>query len=299
MLKIKFYFTLILFLINLFQINGQNISSSDEYRAILEDYLGYYIDRHSTPDNIRIVKLSFQDHLIVQKIFIENNEIVEGDRIVLEQIINYGWGGIIIFVENGVEYVCHSHNPNINFVTYNPSEENTGAILRYILNINYPSEKIGSINWLNKETSFFTKNDNEVIDIIYNRLFFPSDWLTKYTGSFVFYEYEIVDIRNMEIPFSVEEIRNDKIIVETDRQYLVSRHISTYHANWCIMTSIRNDQVTLGGVNMDGDNWFHSIRIYFIDHNTIIYDDIRGRLIDNIEERINYKVVFRREGISE
>jgi hypothetical protein len=274
--------------------------SSEEYRTILEHYSGYYIYRFSTPDDILIVKMSFQDHLILQKIFIENNELVEGDRIVLEQITDFG-NRIITFTEKGIEF--NRNSPSINagnyYVTYNPNERNIGVILRFLVNINIPRENNTSSTGFNLETSFFTKNSNEVIDIVANKLFYPSEEALRYTGRFIFYEYEVINIINMGIPFTVEEIRNDEIVVETDRQYLVGKHISTYHTNWCGRASSRNGQVSLGGIYIDGHNFSNTIIYYYVDYNTIIYENTWVGIVNDEEKRINYKIIFKRENISE
>jgi hypothetical protein len=273
----------------------------EQYRIVFENYLGYYIYGYSNYDNIIILKLSFQDHLILQRIFIENNKLIEGNKIHLKQVINYG-SGIKIFIEDGVEFDHYSYWANVKkpFVVYNPNKSHIGIIFRFIVYIHYGIEPYGSITILDFENSFFTKNSSEIINIVTNRLFSPSDEQRKYIGIFEFSNYEIVNIENIEIPFSESEIKNDQIVVEADRQYLFGKHISTYHTNWCGMVSINgNGQASLGGVYLDGLNWFSDIKYYYVDFDTIIYEYIRGEMDNDEEKYIKYKIVFKRKNISE
>jgi hypothetical protein len=309
MFKIRLYLAVFFFFVNLFPSNGQSIISSNELVPILRNYLGYYIYKTNN-DKIWIFRLTFQNRFILQRIFFENNELIEGDKIFFEKMTNFG-NEFFVFTEKNVNFLDKEtstvHWTDINYILYNPNKHSS-VIYENIFNINYCIID-GNYNYkflINFETSYFAENSDEVIDIVNNKLFSPTDEQRRLTGKFIFSEYEIIKIENMEIPFSDEEIKNDEIIVETNKQLLFGRHISTYHENRCDGIGRRgswhNGQYNLGGIHIDGIGYANEIFYYFVDYDTIIYEHRLRELINNDEKKykyIRYKIIFKREIISE
>jgi hypothetical protein len=274
----------------------------EEYKTIFENYYGYYIYKYNEAEKL-IIKFSFQEHLILQRVFIENGRLVEGDKIVLEQITDY-YDGIKIFTEKGIEFNHDSlsNNSGYHYVVYNPNEKHTVIIFRFKVFIHFSMENYSNLTILELESSFFTKNSDEVIDIFNNFWASPTDEQRRYTGDFIFHEYEIINIKNMVIPFSDEEIKNDQIIVAPARQWIVGRHIPKYHINmygYLILTTDKNGQVYLGEGNLGGSNWSTSIRYYYIDYDTLIYEHRHSEIDNDVERCIEYKIIFKRKNISD
>ena len=63
------------------------------------------------------------------------------------------------------------------------------------------------------------------------------------------------------------------------------------------MASSRNGQVFLGGVNIDGLNYANTISYYFVDYNTIIYENTWVGIVNDEKREINYKIIFKRVNI--
>jgi hypothetical protein len=308
MLKIRLYLAVFFFSVILFPSSGQSVTVLEKYGTILKNYSGYYIARTDT-NNIYIVKLTFQVTFILQRIFFENNELTEGDKIVLDKMTNFG-NVYYVFTEKGVECIDRKTNTisisDKNYILYNPNRHSRSPNGDIIFNINYIiADKY--VRWLpfNSSNSYFAESPDEVIDIVNNKLFSPTDEQRRLTGKFIFSEYEIIKIENMEIPFTDEEIKNDEIIVETNRQFIFGRHISAYHDNWCLAGVLGrwdNGRYKFGGVHIDGIGYANEIFYYFVDYDTIIYEHHLIELINSDEKKyknIKYKIIFKREIISE
>jgi len=306
MLKIRLYLAVFFFSVILFPSSGQDVTVLEKYGTILKNYSGYYIARTDT-NNIFIVKLTFQTTFILQRIFFENNSLIEGDKIIFNKITNFG-NEYYVFTEKGVEFIDRKNNiislSDKNYILYNPNSNSSSPDGDIIFNINYMIED-KHVHRLpfNFDNSYFVESTDEVIDIVNNKLFSPTDGQKRLTGKFKFSEYEIIKINNMEIPFTDEVIRNDEIIVETDRQFIIGRHISTYHKNWCLAGVLGrwyNGRYNFGGVHIDGIGYANEILYYFVDYDTIIYEHHLFEAINENEERyIKYKIIFKRENISE
>jgi len=306
MSKIRLFLAIFFFSVILFPSSGQSVTILEKYGTILKNYSGYYIARTDT-NNIYIVKLTFQVTFILQRIFFENNKLTEGDKIIFDKITNFG-NVYYVFTEKGVECIDRKTNTisisDKNYILYNPNRHSRSPNGDIIFNINYMIEdKYVHRLPFNSDNSYFVESTDEVIDIVNNKLFSPTDEQKKLTGNFKFSEYEIIKISNMEIPFTYEVIKNDEIIVETNRQFIFGRHISTYHENWCsagVLGRWYNGRYDFGGVHIDGIGYANEIFYYFVDYDTIIYEHHLTEAINENEKRfIQYKIIFKREKISE
>jgi hypothetical protein len=133
----------------------------EEYKKIFQNYLGFYIyvDKLS---NVFIIKLSLNKHLILQRYYIENNELLEGEIIILDKIfVNYE---TIFFYQNSrglsnneCELFYYTH---IYFVPVND------RIRKQLLFIYYETEKNNSYIFFNMDDTQFTKNIDDVINIV-------------------------------------------------------------------------------------------------------------------------------------
>ena len=268
----------------------QNWAVSDENGGGNTLYFGYYIYTLGFRD-VLIVKLSLQEkrgYYLLERFSIENNELIEEEKTILNRQINYRRSGNpyrMVFIEKNKEI----HYTN-NFVVFDINED-----INNILRINYYINNHNHI--LSFETSYFTKDSGEIIDIIKSN--YSED---TYIGKFVLDEYEIINIQNMENPINEkEEILVD--VYERRNDLLCLTHAPTHtsltgEVKVPFLPIKENDIHRISKRWADGDNWGYSYRYYFLNKDTIIFEYEWGGLNDDNEfARIEYRIKFTREKI--
>jgi hypothetical protein len=161
MTKLKVLF-LCLLLINLLKISADE----EKYNTIFQNYLGFYIYVNNLNDVI-ILKLSLNGYLELQRYYIENNELLEGDIIVLDKLFKEGNGRVSFFQNdrglsnNDCELFYYTH---ILFVPINNMTKNK-------IFIYYETEINNSYIFMDVDNSLFTKNIDDVINLINSNIF--------------------------------------------------------------------------------------------------------------------------------
>jgi hypothetical protein len=119
----------------------------------------------------------------------------------------------------------------------------------------------------------------------------------EFLGKFVLDEYRIRDISNMELN------ENQVIIVERDRRggrilNFVHTGAWSFPSNQPSYITKENNIYTFFKIHADGDTFGYTIKYYFLDKNTIIFEYQWGETNDNNEYAyIYYWARFKREEI--
>lgn len=298
--KIRLFSVLLLIISVSQNVNSEELAYlaeyEEEYRNIIENYLGYYLisDR---PNDVMILKLSLRGHLIIHEININNNELLEVNRIVLDRALK-NKNNEMMFLNNKSEYdfgnpIRYFQPP---YVYYNPNNRSYPFPENFA--IGYKSEIKNKSYRLVLDNAVFTPNSHDVINLI--NLYFSSEAQRRYAGKFNFSKYEIIGIRNMEVPFTDDEIQNDVIVIDmNNNDWLLGKHISTYHKNRLHDFFKRYGQDLISGLNADGEGFFYNYSYRFIDLDTIIFEWEGSGVINNDKNGyIHYKIYFNRENIS-
>jgi len=250
----------------------------EEFRHIFDEYLGYYFWAEN-PNEVYIVRLSMDGHLILQNMIIQNNELVEaGRKITLDRIGNR---------TRGLEF----------------DENNTGVWRAPRVNIedwghgwNPPIINFHSNRYINAAYSFFTGDTDKVVHL-FNSIF-SRDGQKRYTGVFTFYDYEIIEIQHLENPFTPEKFY-EKIIVEMDDNgFLLLTHFAVHDTFFYPQFFINNKRKRIFATASEGAvNW----NLYYRDENHIILEWARLDAYYDVTTRriLRYKIIFRRENVLE
>ena len=273
-----------------------------EFKNDFEDYVGYYIRAHD-PNDIHIVKLSLDGHLILQPMVIVENELVEdGKKIVLNR-----------------HYIVEPER--IRFGTAWHSKNNTSVILYKNwgeAEIEYHAQTGESfrLDYSSRSTfaDSFTRDASDILKL-YNSVL-SLHVREKHTGTFAFHDYEVIDIYNRENP--LPELMNEKIIVELNEEgFLIANHRpNAENKFWGTMQfRVQDNSQRISFIAGCGLYGFNSRETYqFINENTILYEFFRVSFpsgyspdypwlapdyYERLYNRLHYRIVFKREGVVE
>ena len=255
------------------------------YRKYVENYLGYYFWADS-PNNLLIVRISMQGFFILQEIAISDNELVEGDKIILEQRLYQSWQRTSEFT------IKHSRagrrGPSVLFL-------HSPVGFRPFFTINFPSqlENASYRRSMNPYWSVFVNYSGDVINTYHS--FFSQEAQKRFTGRFVFKKYEILQT-NLENSIDKENIIKEIIIEMTESGWLIVIFFPAAHYD--IDSHTREEQFFIGNrektisfesmVDSEGNRLFLR-RYFFEDEDTIIVYYYRYGLA--------YRLTYRRENI--
>jgi len=250
----------------------------DEITDIFEKHLGYYFYLEK-PDNIIIVKLSLQDYLILQEVSISNNVLVEGEKIILDKLYKEP--------REDNKYIFNSISSKYDFSLYNSSNNESVRITYYIDKNNYI--------YLDTDDNF-VKNPDDVTKVLnsINALFYSQE---IYIGTFIFDKYEIIRMKNNRKSIEDEEIINEKIVVEKDKNgYLFAVLITPDDTLELGQFLIEKDSKSISNHSIDGTLVSGSKHYYYEDTHTIIYHYHEHLTADeDYEEEIDYKIIYKRK----
>lgn len=255
-----------------------------EYGHIFKKFSGYYIDSRTHKDLI-IVKVSFTGYLILQEVNIVNNELIEGEQIILDAKRAF-YRKDIVFYESKNEFDPRYRQPKPDnfYAVYFALEDR--------LQIRYKPENSKFSYSMTFDDCIFTKNADDVIGLA------DRDYINniqkKYTGRFVLSDYEIIKIENKKNP--IEEYKNnyDEINVSlVDDGYLYIDNYK-YNSGGTPVYIFMNKGKYICGITACGDNFSLTYGLYFKDSDTIIYENTEFGINENgesefIEFRITYK----------
>jgi hypothetical protein len=132
--------------------------------------------------------------------------------------------------------------------------------------------------------------------------------LKEFTGRFLFYECEIINISNMENPINI--IINDEIIIDIgewstyEYPFLFYMHISANRTPkrmpFTSTVIMRDGRLNIGSMYVDAHNYGYHFAYYYTDKDTIIYEwQWSGENDNNEHAFIEYRIIFKRENASE
>ena len=247
-------------------------TTEQEFGKILEPYIGYYFLAWSPPNlnNTAIVKLSLQDDLYMQRITIENNELIEGEKILL----------------NDIDDDLLDDYPSLKF------KNDTGRYTVYIDQFDTQYEDIDiNFNYRNSYRlsldPLFTKNINEVLELY--KLYFTEEAQKRYSGNFIFSEYEIIQ-NTTGNPFDEDVYINKEIFIGYEDGAL-------FFNNSYYSFIVHNAEKVIFSNPGDGTLTSSTQVFRFQDENTIIENSSYDSWTDDDSgwsETLKYRVIYKR-----
>ena len=267
----------------------------EEFGHYFKNYLGYYFWAEN-PNEIYIIRLSMEGHLILQGMIIRNDELMEsGRRKVLDHIVDFGRSGLIFVESNDTRNLIHRSDVFLDI--YRDGRRDFSITFRT------PDPTFGhlSVNRrMSIESSFFTPNTDNVVPLFFSR--FSRDAQRRYTGTFAFCGYEITHIHNMDNPINERDIENTKFIVEMDEEgFLFATIVSADESSILRDRFFIADKSKIISSSV-GDGGFMSFyaKEFYADEDTIIQERSFSQGTDDDSgwwRGYSYRIIFRRETI--
>jgi hypothetical protein len=248
-----------------------NNNESERIRILFERFCGYYINVVDF-GTVKIAKLSLDEHLILQTVSLTEDGFVEGVRFILDEI---DWDNISFHQSNDAsnEYFDFYNYYRI-YLSYYPKYEIVGNRTTHndhiIINI-------GRDEW-DSSNNFYTNNFDELGAIVGSIL----QTQEKYTGKFIFQEYEYYESYNRNddssFKWQLEQIKEEteQKIIEVNRDEKGYLFVSGIRNESSLTdNTIRNILITDNGrkiYGQSGDGSFKSMSLlfYFLNEDTII-----------------------------
>jgi hypothetical protein len=253
----------------------QNNNESEKIKIFFERFCGYYINVVDF-GIVKIAKLSIGGHLdrylILQTVSLTDIGFVEGEKFILDDIN----------VDDVFNYI--SFQPDNNryrfYLTYYPKDDTRNELYNDRILINNRYDKWDSFN------NFFTKNIGEIGAIV--KSIFSIETQRKYTGKFIFQEYEYLKMHNVEDTDFKEKIEQKIITVDIDENgYLLFTGIPSYENFF-----IGDYEKRIGGYVGDGTITATTRSCYFLNEYTIIDEYEYWLGDDGVTTSLEYKVKY-------
>ena len=266
-----------------------------EFKNYFDNYLGYYISAND-PNDIHIVRLSLDGYLVLQPMAIVDNELVEdGRKIVLNRHYTSD--------PKHIRFDTAWHSKNNTYVTLYKNSKN--------VDIEYHTETEQRFRLGSDASAFadsFTKNTTDILKIYNSVLSLQAR--ESHTGTFVLYDYEVIDVYNMVNP--ITDIMSEKIIVEMNKEGFLIANLPNVTEKTFLKTGwfrVRDNSQRIYSRIGCGFAGFTSEEIYeFIDENTIRHEffwvsfpswhssDSIWLYHPDYHDRLHYRILFKREG---
>ncbi len=277
---------------------SQEKYEEEMFPANLEPFCGYYIhvnhdyvNRSSMLpisnilEDVEIVKLSFDGHLIFEEISLVNGgtnsaELVSNEKYDLTEI-----------TQNSSYFLFETQKGFLSdpYISYYPDDSDSAYI-----RISRKRSKQPIVS----DTDILVKNPEDVLPAIQSA--FSANAQSKYTGRYVFNGYEIIRMQNADNPINDEEIAKKVINVTLHEDgYLYAEHI-TVNETFSLQDRfyITDKQTYITGSVGDGTMMSFDSSYEYENENTIVYNHSYARWSDDPEaegEYLRYKIVYKKE----